>query len=339
MPEFKGPLFVMGYSRSGTKLVRAILNNHSAIYIGPIESLFLPRFAELFGTNINLNDASTMKKFCDEFNTTSFQWYWTQKGKRQLTPEILQKCRKLDDWQEILHFIYDFYYGPTSPEKVIWGDKSSHMDHIPLLKRICPDARILYVMRDPRDVVASARRAWGRNVERDAARWARSVGRARIDAEKIGSSYAELKYEDLLTRPKQTLETALRNIDLQFEDKILQFDRPTEEKGEGHAGGSTTLVSTNTGNYKKELNKKEVKRVEEITLPLMTALGYVPEYATEHKPLGSFREWMCCAHDYGNALLSQTRRRGIVKGLTLSYRIKRQQQLPKGTKYGREASL
>mgnify|MGYP000529984615 CR=1 FL=1 len=40
--KFKGPLFIVGMPRSGTKLLRDLLNQHPKIHIAEIETHFLP---------------------------------------------------------------------------------------------------------------------------------------------------------------------------------------------------------------------------------------------------------------------------------------------------------
>lgn len=42
-------LFIIGMPRSGTKLLRTILNNHSKIYIPDIEIVLIPRFIAKYG--------------------------------------------------------------------------------------------------------------------------------------------------------------------------------------------------------------------------------------------------------------------------------------------------
>jgi len=62
--EMEGfPLFIVGLPRSGTKLLRGLLNEHSKIGIPDIESEFLPYWISNWSRYGSLSSISNLKKF------------------------------------------------------------------------------------------------------------------------------------------------------------------------------------------------------------------------------------------------------------------------------------
>lgn len=66
------PIFISGMPRSGTKLLRDILNNHSKISIPDSETHFIPEFIRAFGMEYNLNDVNNLRAALNRFYSTKF---------------------------------------------------------------------------------------------------------------------------------------------------------------------------------------------------------------------------------------------------------------------------
>ena len=61
--HFKGPLFIVGIPRSGTKLLRGLLDEHPMIGIPPIEIEFLPYWEKRWRDFGDLSDPYMFSKF------------------------------------------------------------------------------------------------------------------------------------------------------------------------------------------------------------------------------------------------------------------------------------
>ena len=72
---FDGPLFVVGMPRSGTKLLRDLLNQHSAIGIPRIETEFLPYWFEHWERWGDLSDKNQFQHFYESVRTSSYFRY------------------------------------------------------------------------------------------------------------------------------------------------------------------------------------------------------------------------------------------------------------------------
>ena len=87
------------------------------------------------------------------------------------------------------------------------------MRHIPTLVNVFPNAQVLHIIRDPR----AASRSWSihplgpGNVYSSPVQWRRNVIAGRDAGAKLEkSSYMELRYEQLLENPTETMETVFR---------------------------------------------------------------------------------------------------------------------------------
>lgn len=101
---------------------------------------------------------------------------------------------------------------PSQPEG--WGFKIvGCIDELPLIAELYPDARILHVVRDGRDVVLSRPGAADGSLDifRAAADWANTVERIGNFVSRLPAHRAlEIRYEDLLLKPVETLEQLIQ---------------------------------------------------------------------------------------------------------------------------------
>ncbi len=98
------------------------------------------------------------------------------------------------------------------------------------ITQLLPDCRIIHVLRDPRDVVASllaASNSWGRswaprNARRAVRTWIQHVGRAREASRSLPAwQYLEIRYEDLYADPGRVLQNCAAFLGLEWSDEQL----------------------------------------------------------------------------------------------------------------------
>ena len=281
--SFQGPLFLVGRPRSGTKLLRTLLNENPRIAIPEAETNFLPGFVTEFGDPPRLDDPARLEDFYARFSRTVF-FDWRRRFNEVLSKEQLAATADLNSWPSIYGAILRFYAPKDLEPGVIWGDKSpKNLTWIEQLGAMFPQGRFVHIIRDPRDVCLSARTAWGKSLYRSAAAWQSEVAAARRAGSSLGSRYMEVLFEDLLAEPAEVLSGICDFVEIGYSDEMLTLSSSYEELGQ--AAGALGVVGRNQGRYAHDLRSRTTRRIEEIAFPAMTAVGYEPDFATSHRPL------------------------------------------------------
>jgi hypothetical protein len=268
---FEGPLFIVGMPRSGTKLVRALLNRHAGIRIAGIETEFLPWLARHFEHFGELADAESFDAFHRAMSRRSYFEWRREQGRPVAAGRWRAACADFSLAGVFEGLIRDDVEAPRGSGR-IWGDKSpSYIDDLPLLRALFPAAKVLHIVRDVRDYCLSMRKAWGKDMLRAAQRWADGVRRARADGALLGADYLELRYEDLLGRTEAELRRVCAFLGVEFDPGMLTLEASTENLGD--ARGATRVVPENRGKW-RAMSPRTLARVEEIAGAVLAECGY-----------------------------------------------------------------
>lgn len=128
---------------------------------------------------------------------------------------------------------------------------------------LLPDARLVHIYRDPRDVVASySTMRWGPPDPAQTARlYARIMEAWNLVRRKLPpESYLEVALEELVQNPKITLDKICNLWGLPWSDTLLDTD----------------LSGSHSGRWKKDLTTHQQQAIMTVVQPLLTSLGYAP---------------------------------------------------------------
>ena len=317
MTTFSGPLFVVGSPRSGTKLLRDLLNRNPKINLCDPESHFIPHLFQKFGANPDRFDVD-LDAFFAEFDKMPFQIYARRMGKPIMTRADFDVLKDARTWDDALKVILKFYGDQDAPDDAIWGDKTpGYVLCMPLLKQIVPNAQFVHIIRDPRDVALSVHAAWGHNMLRSAKKWARNVAIGRRDGKTLGADYIEVYYEDVIRDPAKTLGGVCDFLGIPFAEEMTTLSRPSENIGS--AAGKTFIDSANLGKFRKRLRPKDQQRIEEIVYEQAIDTPYTMDFAKEHRPLSSLSSFLVTASDGSKSFVRYVRRKGLIDGLRINF--------------------
>jgi len=320
---FAGPLFIVGRPRSGTKLLRDLLNEHSQVAITVNESHFIPYYYHEIHKFGDLRKRENFERFYNELSKITFIRRLKKKNK-SVSPDLWHES--VEDWS-YAGIVEAFYRAYARREgKIIWGDKTpSYLTQLPLLYALFPTAKVIHIIRDARDYCISINKAWGKNMYRAAQQWVDQVAKCRKDgAPHSGDGYHEMKYEALLDHPKETIGQLCEFIGIEFEEDMLRLNVPSENLGD--TKGATVIVKGNHGKWKNSLEPAQVQRIERICGPLMRQLGYPVSYEGDAAPPHRLLMGLYKLSDGFNLMrfeyAEEKRLLAVLKGLLLAQKIK-----------------
>lgn len=302
------PVFIVGLPRSGTKLLRDLLNQHPVVAIPEAETEFLPWLDAWVAAHGEPADPRRFQSLWTSLRVQQYFQYRAESG-RPIDPLAWRMgCRGFDT-AGLFEALVRVDTGTLGAD-VVWGDKSpSYVDDITLIGRLFPNARVLHIVRDVRDHCASMRLAWGKHVLRAAQSWVDGVHSASMDGAALGARYHEVRYEDLLADAGSTLRSICDFLGLDFRPEMLRLQRASENLG--RARGVTRVERSNVGRYREVLSAREVRAIEAIAGPTLAKLGYlVSQPGIGPRRLSRLRLALYRAHDVLRLLQFERRQRG-----------------------------
>jgi Sulfotransferase family len=277
--------FVVGLGRSGTTLLRLMLDAHPEMAVPP-ETGFIPRVVHLEGERLR-------NRF---FRVMTRQPAWPDYG---IPDEAFrQALRKIGDFTvaDGVRCFYETYAARRG--KVRYGDKTPpYRAHMPLIDSLLPEARFVHLIRDGRDVAISRRGLWfegGETIEEIARVWCGEVESARSGGRSV-RHYLEVRYEDLVTAPERELRRICDFVELRFEPAMLRYHEGATarlgEIGDRLARGGTVrstreqrlaALESSTqppdaglaGRWRRDMSEEDRAEFERIAGGLLRELGY-----------------------------------------------------------------
>ena len=296
------PLFIVGANRSGTTLLRLILNAHPRIAI-PDELIYFD--SQMAGIPVERWRRPELapadyEAFVDRFLLTV---------RRPLQGLDLDALRKT-----ILRGPHDFRRPyccalrawAQHHEKERWGEKTpGNLFYADILHEMFPDARFLYLVRDPRAGVASMQRVsfFPNDVVFNAlSRRKHDVeGRARLRDAVPYPQRMRVSYEELVRKPETTVNRVCEFIGEPFRPRMLHFHRNADRYMKDEAEKSYNAAATHpitddrVDAWKRLLSDEQIAAVESICQPAMESFGYRP---TDQSLSAAGRSEMAIKHLY-----------------------------------------
>lgn len=272
--EVKYPnFFIIGMPRSGTKLLRELLNNHSEIFIPEVETLFIPKLLKKFGglilTKKNIRSAII------EIKKSLFFMNYTKKNTFDL--------KKLNTNNiNIVNLINTFYVELAVQKNIapkIIGDKSpNYINNIPLISSYFPESKFIHIVRDPRDYALSVKKTWNKSLLRSIFKWSKGINEFQKAFLENKENMVEIRYEDLIENPRSEIIKCIKLLDLKYEEGMDQLFYSNEKLGDAK---TTKIDFKNKQKYSSAMSTNEIKKIENYTIEFLKTYGY--PYSTKRK--------------------------------------------------------
>ena len=260
------PIFLLGCPRSGTTLLRVMLNAHPRIALPPENRFVAPLW---FGRHrfTPPGSARAARRMAAAL---------TRRG-RGSSHLGLSRAALVADFErtrpqsvaEALDQVFAAY--ARRHGKARWGDKRpAYYTMFDELHTMFPDAKFVHLVRDGRGCVASLKRPpFSYSSTRAVATWLNSMHAGRRALRRLGPERVlELRYEDLTTETEETLRRLCDFVGEEFAEAMLHPETVVEtyvpahfeQHGQIAAGVNTASMRA----WERELSPVEVAAVERL---------------------------------------------------------------------------
>jgi hypothetical protein len=270
------PVFVLGCPRSGTTLLYDMLLSAGgfALYLAEsnVFNLLVPRFGDL--------RSRTNRERLLQAWLSSKLFRASGLDAALIRRRILHECNHGGDFLRIVMGEICALQGMPR-----WAENSPEgMLYLPLVKHLIPEALVIHIIRDGRDVASSLGRLryirafpWE---ERHGLigcglYWEWIVQQGRNWGRTAGPDYIEVHFENLLARPQDTLQQISRFIDQPLDYELIRtvaYGSVSKPNTSFH--GETNTDFNPVGRWKKVLTPEQLLQFERLVGKTLRELGY-----------------------------------------------------------------
>ena len=274
------PIFVVGCPRSGTTLLRLMLDAHPSLAIPP-ESHFIPLVARVRSRYEAPNGFEAEHMAADVMRGLRFQdWGLPAEDVRRAIRE--RRPATLAAAIECFFVAYADAHG-----KPRWGDKTpGYSIELPLISELFPEAVFVHLIRDGRNVALSLMEVPRppRSFAEAAQVWRYRVSKGRADGEALGERrYLELRYEALVDDPESALKQVCAVASLEYTPAMLDYHREdpaasVPERNWGHHRNLASPPTPGLRDWRDRMTDADQQLFEAVAGDELSALGYERRY-------------------------------------------------------------
>jgi LPS sulfotransferase NodH len=297
MPRSRRPVFVMGCHRSGTNLLYDTLLSAGgfAVYRGytPVYKMLIPRFGSPANreNRIRLVETWLRSKGYRRSGLTA----------KEIKAKLIDECHTGGDFIRII--LNEISRSQNAQRWAIYDP--DNVLCVPQVKADLPEALFVHIIRDGRDIALSLKKMkgfkplpWNVGSSRDllptAAYWEWMVRTGQGHGRKIPEDYIEIRYEDLVSKPHETLATLGR-----FLDHDLDYDR-IQKTGLGRIRETNSSFREEAAHsqikpmerWKERLTPEQVASLEALVGDCLQDFGYALTTPPEKRVRGLREKWI-----------------------------------------------
>ena len=218
------PFFIIGSGRSGTTLLRRILNSHSELFIPP-ETYEIGPSIQQFRVINNIGWNNLVKLVYANFEFNSDFHAFNMGSLKNLYVEVCSYDDSQRTLAHILNALYLHYRKEHKIEAGRWGDKTPlNTLYLQEIKDVFPAAKFIHVIRNPYDSIFSyVNSGIYKNIKDAAERWKKSIELACDLGEKYACNYFEIQYEKMVDMPAENIMNICKYLEIDYEKSMLDM--------------------------------------------------------------------------------------------------------------------
>ena len=294
--NIKQPIFILGCHKSGTSLLRSLLDSHPSLYCFPKETHFfqyskywvdyalrrnkpqvgdqvdyLAAYLEYIQDHAPSDDIYADSHGVDAWNKDLFKEYFTSftaDGEKE----------RLELYLNALY--YSSRTNPLPRELRIVEKSVENAEFAYILAQMFPDAKFVHIVRNPYANFVAIRKAKTDGQHYPfVMRWASSMYNSYhhlFNNERGIKQYLSIRYEDLVTDSPNIMKKVAAFLEIEYHSVLTN---PTI-MGKPWAGNSTSnvgfkgLSNIPLSKWKSEINSYEIHLVNRFAIPVINRFGY-----------------------------------------------------------------
>ena len=293
--KYNNPVFICGYPKSGTTLISSLLDSHNDLLVIPEETGFFrnilaknaeEQFDSLFyRTGLGLIQQGIVDEPSGERDYTNLDF------------DLMYSCAK-QYWQSSSkhekYLLQSVVHGIDSVSDTgnfrFWVEKTPRNEfYLRTIKKYWPNAKCIYIARDPRQVFCSYREYQNKrakptniNINNFIETWSDSVKSFQRYLY-CGGDGLVVRYEDLVQNNETTMERVVKYLGIPFEKSLLN---PTRN-GSSWTGNSSQNkkylgIKKAVVTYPDKLSCFEIMLIEKSLKRQMKIFDYTPSVRFVH---------------------------------------------------------
>jgi sulfotransferase family protein len=252
-------IFIVGARRSGTNWLQRMVCAHPATVAIPSETFLFTEGIKPLAARFQHGAAGS--------TTTGHTW--------------MERDAMLDGLRDFCDAVFVGLRDALRPgaERVV-ERTPDHVRCLDLIGAVYPDAHVVHIIRDGRDVTRSLlSQEWGPATVAEAAEEWRSAIEAARAAVPALRHYREVGYEDLLADPRPRLSELLEWLGLPASDEVLE-SALVEARVKYNV--DPAAPRTRAGKWRTAFSPEEVEVILRVAGPTLAELGYADATAAPH---------------------------------------------------------
>jgi len=245
------PVIILGYKRSGTSLLRVILNSHPDIAIGP-EIKFMQRVVKKY--------PQTFEEFLQIAKREVEDFGYSESTLRKIFENSFSAAELMKNWCDEYRI---------ESNKQIWGDKTPQsFKYLKLISEKFPEALYVHIVRHPFEVMRSSKKRGQYHGIHTILGWVMSNVNIRYVKHK---NYLFIRYEDFIQDPDKHIRIILSKLGKEYVDLISTYQNYNHGRlAEGDSWNKPIL--------KTQVKKKEILSTLDKFLIRILCLRYFYKY-------------------------------------------------------------